>query len=110
LKPTQKHTSSKQAQKMAEYRLRIRTPPTDDEGNVIQSPIVYLNTHKLANLIYSKRHALYLMATLSGLLSLATLVTKHNHSDTDLALIAIQSPVVVMTLYKFCETENRTSV
>jgi len=95
---------------MAEYRLRIRTPPTDDEGNVIQSPIVYLNTHKLANWINSQRYALYLIATLSGLLSLATLVTKHNHSDTTITLMAIQSPVVVMTLYKFCQTENRTSV
>jgi len=95
---------------MAEYRLRIRTPPTDEEGNVIQSPIAYLNTHKLANLIYNKRQVLYLISTLSGLLSLAIILTKDIHSDTDITLMAIQSPVVVMTLYKFCQTENRTSV
>lgn len=93
---------------MAEYRLRIRTPPTDDEGNVIQSPIIYLNTNKLANLIHSKRHALYLIIALSGLLSLSILLIKPEPTDSDVVLMAVQSPVVVMSLYKFCQTENRT--
>ena len=93
---------------MEMYRLRIKTPPVDERGEVIQSPKTYI--YRCSNYIRSHNKQLFLAAAVCGLFSIIILIIQSAHDGVSVIRYAIHLPSFYITPYCFYKAVAYSSV
>jgi len=93
---------------MTEYRLRIKTPPVDENGEVIQSP--KSRFYRCSSYIRSHNKILFLISAIAGLISTLLLIIQSQHTGVSVVRYAIHLPSLYLTPYCFYRALTYTSL